>query len=201
MHIGILLELLNLFARLNYVISNLADRTTFDALQDSVDYRVEWPQSSSGHHRALQQSLISHLQDSLGGHIGSSASLLPLPDNSLQYVDYLIIQLVYTQVSLVFTLLFASFLLQNILNGAGILVLEQLVWKSLDDDFDDSKKVLLDEVQKVLYLLDLQMGWLEDLWRRCVVVDDSDREDLESHLMTDVSPGFIVFDCFLELGH
>jgi len=42
---------------------------------------------------------------------------------------------------------------------------------------------LLDEIEKVLDLLYLEMSWLEHIGRTGVIVDDSNAQDLQSHLV------------------
>ena len=70
----------------------------------------------------------------------------------------------------------------------------------MQHDFNSTKEVKLDVVEKILDLLDLDVRWLQDVWGASEVVNNSNAEDLEDHLMLDVSSDLVIFDCFLELG-
>ena len=70
----------------------------------------------------------------------------------------------------------------------------------MQHDFNSTKEVKLDIVEKILDLLDLDMRWLQDVGGAGEVVNNSNAEDLEDHLMLDVSSDLIIFDCLFELG-
>lgn len=58
----------------------------------------------------------------------------------------------------------------------------------------------MDKVQEVLDLLDLEVSGLEDVGRAGVVVHNRDGEDLERHLVPELSSELVVLDGLLELG-
>lgn len=98
------------------MVSDLTDAAIIQALQRSVNDGVQRTQSSSSNHGALQKSLVSHLQDPLGRHVGASSSLLTLTDDAFQNVHNLLVELADAKlVSVLVLCFFASLLLQYVL--------------------------------------------------------------------------------------
>ena len=98
--IRILFEFFNFFTGLDDVVSHLAQGAVVEVLQRSIDDHVERPEGSPRHHRALEEALVPHLQQSLGRHVGPGSCLLALSYDSLKYVDYLIVHLAYAHLAL-----------------------------------------------------------------------------------------------------
>lgn len=63
------------------------------------------------------------------------------------------------------------------------------------------QEVLLDKVEQIFDLLNLQVGWLENVRGASIVIHNCDREDFKRHLMAKISSQFVVFYRFLEFGY
>ena len=106
------------------MVPDLTDAAIIQTLQRSVNDRIQRTQSSSSNHRALQESLVSHLQDPLGRHVGTTSSLLALANDAFQNVDYLLVELADAElVSILVLGFFASLLLQYVLYLTGHIIL------------------------------------------------------------------------------
>lgn len=106
------------------MVPDLADAAIIQTLQRSVDDGVQRTESSSSNHRALQESLVSHLQDPLGRHVGATSSLLTLTNDAFQNVDYLLVELADAKLVTILVLCFlASLLLQYVLYLASHIIL------------------------------------------------------------------------------
>ena len=78
--------------------------------------------------------------------------MLPLPDDSFEYVDDLVVHLAYAHLPLLRMLLRAlglsvSFLLEDALELVCEVVKQKVVWQASQDDLDRPEEVLLDVVQ------------------------------------------------------
>lgn len=94
----------------------------------------------------------------------------------------------------------AALLLHNLLQLASILIFEVIVGQALQDKLDNTEEVLLDEAQKILDLLNLQVCRLENVRSARVIIHDGYGQNLESHLNAQLPSDLIVFNSLLELG-
>jgi hypothetical protein len=146
--------------------------------------------------------LVSHLQDPLGRHVGTASSLLALANDAFQNVDNLLVELADAElVSVLVLCFFASLLLQYVLYLTGHSILEQLIGQPLHEYLCGCQEVLLDKVEQIFDLLNLQVGWLENVRGASIVIHNCDREDFKRHLMAKISSQFVVFYRFLEFGY
>ena len=146
--------------------------------------------------------MVAHLKNPLGGHVGTSTSLLTLSNDALQDIDDLFVELSNRHGGLLLVLaLSASFNFQYVLQGSSIVILKQLCWQSMDDDFNSRQEVLLYKIEQVFDRLDLQMCWFEHVRRTCIIIDHSNTQDFESHLVPQITSSFIIFNSFFELGN
>ena len=122
-----------------------------------------------------------------------------MSDDPLKNVDDALVHLAHAEICDLLLRLLVPLLLHCLLQGLDVLPGEQLLRKLGQDDLDDPEIVLLDVPQQVLHLLNLVVGWLQDIRGASIVVDDRDRENLEGHLVPEVTFQLFFFDSLLEL--
>ena len=143
-------ELLNLLAGFNDVVPHLADGVTLHVLESPIDNLVERSQGSPGDHGALKQSLIPHLEQSLGRHVGACTSLLPLPDDAFEQVDDLLVHLSDTQLHGILVLglrFFVPFYLNDFLELVSVIIGLELIGQFGQNHLNSRQEVLLDITQ------------------------------------------------------
>lgn len=201
-----LLEALYLLASFDDMIPHVIQRAIIDILQGFTYHNVEWSQSRPRDVGTLQEPLTAHLKEPLGRHVGIGSGLLALPDDCFQHTHYLLVHLSHAHLTVRLLVLgpfrlLIPLLLYNALQLIPLSAIQLLVPDPTQDNLHCADEVLVNEGEEAFDLLDLDVGGLQNVGGTSVVVDDSDGEDFERHLVSQLFLNPVVLDRLLKLRY